>query len=327
MEKQELLNHLTQQLQNGSIRPNEIRQILDRYQPLPAATPSHHADDNAYQPFTKIFYVIGAVMIILGIAIFNSHIWSQLNSAMRILLTLGLGILFAGTGSFFLIKNIGGKLGAIFHLIGGFLIPYGAIITLLVMYAHTPAPGSWSLVVAYGLIFAVYLALAIYHQEYVIELFTLINGTAFIVSLIGAIMGLSILEHPHIFNHIIMVISAGYLGLATYFRHKWNTKLCGLLFFLGSFGFLFAAFYQIYYSTFWLWAFVFLTVGGVVFAVYLKSRSMLVLSTLFLILYMTYITYHYFTHSIGWPVTLLILGIITLGLGYLSIQLNKRYIK
>ena len=74
-------------------------------------------------------------------------------------------------------------------------------------------------------------------------------------------------------------------------------------------------------------AVLFLAFGGLVVAVlYLKSRMVLLLSTLAVIGYIIYFTAEYFADSVGWPIALILLGFIIIGLGYMSISLNKKYI-
>jgi len=58
----------------------------------------------------------------------------------------------------------------------------------------------------------------------------------------------------------------------------------------------------------------------------MRSRSILVMSTLFLIAHVSYITGEYFADSLGWPISLVILGFVFIGLGYVSISVNKKYI-
>jgi len=73
--------------------------------------------------------------------------------------------------------------------------------------------------------------------------------------------------------------------------------------------------------------FVLIVLGGLALAAYLKSRIVLTVSTLFLIAHVSYITSEYFADSVGWPLVLVILGFVFIGLGYISITINKKFIK
>jgi len=124
-----------------------------------------------------------------------------------------------------------------------------------------------------------------------------------------------------------MVIGASYLLLAHSFRDGWNKKLIGLLYFFGITGFLAAAFSQVFISFLWQMLFFVILLGGLFLSVYVKSRSILIVSTLFLIAHVSYITGEYFADSLGWPIVLVILGFVFIGLGYVSITINKRFLK
>jgi len=77
-----------------------------------------------------------------------------------------------------------------------------------------------------------------------------------------------------------------------------------------------------------LWQFLYFLVifGGLYLSIYLKSQIILVMSTIFLIAHISYITSEYFADSLGWPISLVILGFIFIGLGYASVNINKKYI-
>jgi uncharacterized integral membrane protein len=53
----------------------------------------------------------------------------------------------------------------------------------------------------------------------------------------------------------------------------------------------------------------------------------LALSTIFLLAHVSFITSEYFADSLGWPITLVILGFVFIGLAYFSVTINKKYIK
>ena len=124
-----------------------------------------------------------------------------------------------------------------------------------------------------------------------------------------------------------MAIGASYLLLAHAFRSGWNKHLIGALYFFGITGFLGATFSQVFDSVPWQLLYFLIVLGGLFLSVYMRSRSILVMSTLFLIAHVSYITSEYFADSLGWPISLVILGFVFIGLGYASVTINKKYIK
>jgi CHASE2 domain-containing sensor protein len=117
------------------------------------------------------------------------------------------------------------------------------------------------------------------------------------------------------------------LDFAHSFKNNWNKPIVGLLNFFGSAGFLGACFAQVDGSIIWQLLFFILAIGGLAFSILLKSKGVLVVSTLFLIAHFVYITSEYFADSIGWPISLVVLGFAFIGLGYVSININKKYFK
>ena len=121
-----------------------------------------------------------------------------------------------------------------------------------------------------------------------------------------------------------MVVGLSYLFLAHSFRSGWNERLVGVFNFFGAVGFLAAAFTRVDNSPLWQFLFFVLTIGGLALAVYLKSRIILIVSILFLVAHFVYITREYFADSDGWPILLVIFGFLLIGLGYVSISINKK---
>src|SRR3989338_6236087 len=202
---------------------------------------------------------------------------------------------------------------------------------VFVQYNNVTSWGSqhsmWPVVFSLGLIFIFYLFLNFSLKNVFLTLLTIMNGIAFIYVLVEALIGGSYSFDTDIYMYLTMVIGLVYMLLSYSFRDGPNSKLVEILNFFGITGLLGAAFSQIYGSLPWQLSFLVLVIGGFVFSIYAKIRAILVISTLFLLAHVSYITSEYFADSLGWPISLVILGFIFIGLGYLSININKKYIK
>jgi hypothetical protein len=66
--------------------------------------------------------------------------------------------------------------------------------------------------------------------------------------------------------------------------------------------------------------------ASMMLSVYRKTRSLLVISALFTIAYLVRISVVYFADSLGWPLILVIIGLVFIGLGYLVYNLNNRFL-
>jgi len=316
MDKEELFRELSQKLASGEVKREEVMQRIG-YAPPARSERTHFS-------LTKILYLLGASVALLGIIFFVIQVWDDIGSFGRIFVTLIFGLTLAGIGSLFFNTKPESYLGAVFHAMAGLLIPGGALVTLNEM--NVDFTSFWPVTFAIGIIFLFYLLLTAYHKNEVLTFFAIANGTAFVYLLVESLMEGSAYRHDDVYVYLTMAVGISYLLLAHMFRGGWNRHLVEVLYFFGTAGFLGAAFSRVFESNFWEFLFFVLAIGGMVLAVHLKSRSILAVSTFFLIGHFVYITNEYFADSVGWPISLVILGFLFIGLGYASITINKKYI-
>ncbi|MBI3420496.1 MAG: DUF2157 domain-containing protein [Candidatus Sungbacteria bacterium] len=324
MNKEELLQELSVKISNGELSREEV---LSRLNFAPAIRKESDGETKGFSHFsvTKMLYVLGAVIVITGVGFFVAQIWDDIGSFGRIAVTLGLGLLIAAIGSMLLKQKPEDNIGPIFHFIGGMLIPGGAIVTLSELKVDSVS--LWPVAITFGVIFAFYLLLNAIHKHPILTFFAIANGTAFIYLLVMSIVEGPYYRHKDLYAYLTMVIGASYLLLAHAFRSGWNKHLIGALYFFGITGFLGATFSQVFDSVPWQLLYFLIVLGGLFLSVYMRSRSILAMSTLFLIAHISYITSKYFADSLGWPISLVMLGFVFIGLGYASVTINKRYIK
>lgn len=323
MNKEELLQELSSKVSVGEISREEVMSRLN-IEPAMQREDEESTKKISHFSITKMLYVLGAVIVIIGIAFFVAQVWYDIGSFGRIVVTLGLGLLTTAIGSVLLKQKPEEKIGPIFHVIGGVLIPGGAMVTLSELSVEVVS--LWPVTFTFGIIFIFYLLLNSVHKNAILTFFAIANGTAFIYLLVDSMVDGQYYNHGDLYAYLTMVIGASYLLLAQHFREGWNKELVGVLYFFGITGFLGAAFSQVFDSVPWQMLYFLIVIGGLFLSIYMKSRSILVMSTLFLIAHVSYITSEYFADSIGWPISLVILGFIFIGLGYSSVTINKKYL-
>ncbi len=325
MHKEELLQELTVKISTGEISRDEVMSRLNFTAPV--APPSTNEATKRFSRFStmQVLYVIGAAIVIVGIVIFTAQVWEDIGLFGRILTTLVLGLLMAGIGSMLLKEKPDNNLGAIFHFIGGVLIPFGALVTLNELSSGSSS--LWPVAMVFGVIFACYLLLHNAHRHPVLTCFAIANGTVFFYLFAMASIGETYYRYSNLPIYLTAIIGISYLLLAHAFRGTWNKILIGALHFLGISGFLGALFVRSLGSTPWQLFYFLILLGGLFLAAYIKSRSILAMSTLFLIIHIISVTGRHFAASLGWPLLLVLLGFIFIGLGYASVTINKRYIK
>jgi len=59
---------------------------------------------------------------------------------------------------------------------------------------------------------------------------------------------------------------------------------------------------------------------------HLKSRIFLIFGSLALGAYLTKITAEYFSDSLGWGFSLVVVGFLLMGVAYLAVRVNRRYV-
>ena len=320
----ELLRELQVRLQTGELDPQEVQTLLQAPENPTDGDPTNQTASHAgAQIVTRLLYIIGGIFITLGLLYFVSQIWDDLNGTSRIMISLGLGISFAGAGSLFMVRVPERELGSVFHAIGGFMVPGGALVTLDEM--GVALDDNWPVTLTIGMVFAFYLLLTLYHRRVVLNFFAFLNGTAFAYLLTDSLLPDA---DGAIFDYLTMCLGASYLLYAHLLRDGWNDRLIPLLLFFGTFGFYGAAFSQIRDTLMMEILYPFLAFGGLVLAAsVVKSRIMLVLCAFAIIAYIAWFTAEYFADSLGWPISLILLGFVIIGIGYLSISLNRRYLK
>lgn len=321
MNKEELLQELSAKI---SAREISREEVMSRLNGAPKAEQGIGGVISHFS-VTKMLYVLGAAIVIIGVVFFVAQIWDDIGSFGRIAVTLGLGLLITALGSVLLKQKPEDNIGPIFHFIGGMLIPGGALVTLSEL--GTDFVSLWPVAITFGAIFAFYLLLNATHKHAVLTFFAIANGTAFMYLLVEAIVDGPYYRHDDLYAYLTMIMGASYLLLAHAFRDGWNKILIGALYFFGIAGFLGAAFSRVFESDLWELLYFLIVLGGLFLSVYMKSRIILVVSTLFLVAHISYITSEYFADSLGWPISLIILGFVFIGIGYGSVAINKQYIK
>lgn len=329
MDKEQLLQELNERISTGEVTREEVARRLGittsaadaPAEGLLAKKSSHHFS------VTKMLYFIGAGIVLTGIFFFIAQIWDDLGAVSRISITFGLGVLVSLLGSVLYKQKPASNLGSIFHTIGGVLVIGGVMVLLeeleIVLFGQM-----WTYALAYLTVFIFYLLLLVTHRHVILTFFAIVNGTIATYLLSGALLDplLDYREMETLFQYLTMALGGSYLFLAQRFQGGWNKRLVGVLRFFGITGLLGAAFSQVFDSTLWEMLYFLLIFGSLLLSVHIRSRSVLIMSTLFLLVHIAYITSEYFADSIGWPIALVILGLIFIGLGYASLTIHNTYI-
>jgi hypothetical protein len=329
MNKQELLQELTEKVTNGVITQQEVSDALHIETPIKTNTKQNRV--LSHLSVSNMLYTLGGIIVIIGIVIFVNRIWADLFSFGRVFITLGMSFIFALFGSLLLHSKPKEMIGVIFHFIGGILMAIGVAVSIIELNLDD---NFWVIASAYMIVAIFYFLLTITYKNVLLTFFSIVYSTITVYLLVNAIIGDRYMDMgsyywvDDIYQFITIALGVIYLVLVLQFQKTWNNPLVGVLTLVGSTAILWASFTQVLESSSLLVELLYfgLLIAGGVLSIRMKSRIILVITTIFLIVHVSFITSKYFANSLGWPISLVLLGFVFIGLGYGSIQINKKYI-
>lgn len=284
---------------------------------LPASgTPAALRKEGGDSILKKIFGYIGGIFILSGICAFIGMHWDEFGAAARVIITLGTGFtvfLMAVTA----ISNVRyEKMATPLFLVAAFFQP-GGIFVMLDEYSSGGNPQHGVLFMA-----AVMLAqqgLTLWAKQRTILVFTsIVFGLIFFGTLFD-LVGIDDNVNGLVLGISTLCICWG-LGKT---RHAVITPFW---YFLGS-GMTLFSFFDIVENTPLEILYLGLTAGLIYLSTVARSRSLLLTSTLGMLGYIGYFTAEHFMNVSWWPLALILVGVLFLGIGALAVRINNKYIK
>ncbi len=318
MNKSELLKAVTHAAEAGTLTRMDLLRAFN-------ARKSHDAPQ-----LTRVLYLIGGLIVLIGIVVLIWQNWPALNSVTRILVTLGSGIAAYVLGTVFLDDERFKTLDSIFFTISGILVPLGIGVALRENSFDVGTSGIQSIIsfiVLLGVLGSFYAT-----KRNLFIVFGVIYGTwlffAFTQFLLGDSFQYSFGEFA---EYRILIVGITYMLLGYAFDNTKQDVLAGALYSFGSLGFLGAALalggYAPNQNMFWELVYPALALGVVFLSIYLKSRSLLSIGSIFVMAYIIKISGEYFQSQLGWPLALILAGFALIAVGFISLQINRTYIK
>ena len=91
-------------------------------------------------------------------------------------------------------------------------------------------------------------------------------------------------------------------------------------------GWFFYGLFDLVQHTFFELVFLAFACGGVFLSTWIHSRTLLFVCTVAILSYIGYFTAEHFQDSLGWPLVLIMLGVVFIVLSAVAVRINKRYI-
>ena len=324
MNKDELLKTIEQMAYEKVVGKEELLRAFERGQKNIKVE-----GDLGQSKISQLLYYIGGGIVFIGIAILIGEHWVNLSNPVRILLTLGVGIGFFTAAVLARYSKETLRLAQAFFFIAGLLLPLGLGVTFDAAGLSMGESGVQTM--AALILFAGFLTAYVIYEETVLLLFTIIFGTTLYYALTGLLEGATMRFDWRFECYRSLVIFISYLCLGYYyFLGRERPGIMGWLLGVGSFGFLAITLalggWKPTQSIFWELIYPFITFGFLYSSIALRNRVVLFWGAFALVAYLAKITSEYFANSIGWPLTLVLLGVIIILIGYWAVYLNKRYI-
>jgi hypothetical protein len=277
----------------------------------------------------NILYYIGGGIVCIGIAVLIGQNWEVLSLLSRILVTFGVSVAAFIAGILFSRDERMEGLGQAFHLIAAVVMPVGIYTVFDAAHLNLESLGIISLI--FLIIFLVYFASTLFFKKTMFLFFAIAHGTILFFVFTQFLLAQNPIYDWHIDAYRILVVGLSYMFFGYYYSTRSFSALSGLLYSLGSIGFLGATMslggWSPDQNLFWEAIFPLLVFGIIYLSIYIKSRSFLIFGSLFLMGYILKITAEYFSQGLGWPLALVIAGFFLMAVGYLTVYLNRRYLK
>ena len=245
----------------------------------------------------------------------------------KTILTLGVSVSAYALGYYFFNNTQSKDFGHAFLVISAALFPLGIGTSLdTIGISATRTSGvSVNSAVLFMIFFVSYSVLkaAIFLPFSVIAASTLFfSFTNFLLKDVGAI--------PHFYEYRVFILGITYISLGYYFSQSNRKFMTNLMYLFGLLMFFGASMALQGYSPradfLWQISYPFLLVLAFWGSIKLQSETFLIMATIFTFGEILKLTAEYFSKSIGWPISLIIAGLIIMGIGYMSFELNKRFI-
>lgn len=330
MDRNQVIEFIRRQLEAGVITSEDLKQILGpgaatqgaSFMPQPAVPPAAHKGP---RDMTQILYVIGAIIAIVGVGILIAQNWEEIGMLGRILATAGIALTTYVAGMLLRAPEQN-RIAQIMFIIATALSPLGAYVLI------DEAGGDFSLttqtIVALALMTTYASAWFATKRNILILIVIGFASWAYYAFLIN-ILESNLFDEIAIIKWASMLLAASYIFMGYGFnmvtdhlQREDNKAIQRVLYAFGtlgllSFGITIGGAFDLFY--------ILLLFAAFYGSIFLKSRSMLVLGSLFLMGHIGKLTAEYFVDSIGWPVALILIGFIVIGIGYFTFTLNKRF--
>lgn len=263
----------------------------------------------------RILGYLGGIFIFAGLSVFISMNWETMNTAARIIITLGSGL------AVFIMALVASaderytRLKTPLFLIAAALQPTG----ILVAIDEFSSAGDWHFAVMITAGIMAFQQAAVFWQKR--ETTLLFTSLLFTLWFFGVTLDLVNVDE----EFIALILGASTLSFCIGLERTPYRGLNSFWYLAGSAMFYLGLFEWVKHTVVEL-VFLALACGGIFLSTWVRSRTLLLTSTLAILAYIGYFSYEHFQDSLGWPLVLVMLGVVFIALSAVAMRINRRYI-
>lgn len=264
---------------------------------------------------SRLLGYVGGIFVFAGICIFVGMQWNDMGSAARVVVTLGTGFVAFLMALACLTEEKYERAATPLFLIAALLQPTG-IFVMLDEYSSGGNPKHGVLFMATFML--IQQGAMLWSKQRTVLAFTTIFFACVFFATACDLMDIKE-------NLIGLTTGVSLMCVAWSLGHSRHAAITPFWNFVGSVA-LFVSVFDIVKNS----AFEVLYLGLAAFMIYvstlLRSRALLLTSTVAMLCYISYYTAQNFAGTVGWPICLIILGLALMALAGLALRLNTKYI-
>ena len=300
-----------------------LKQIADiaREHDLTAAdilaelSPSKEAADSKSSILTRLFGYLGGIFVLAGLGVFITMQWEAMNLLARITVTLGSGMAAFVMALFAAADERWEKAATPLFLLAALMQPTGILVALDEL--SSGGDERFAILLTSGVLLIQQTLTFLKTRRTVLLFMVLI----FAVCLYGTVMDLMDLDEDLVFFALgLSVLLVSYSIDRT--RHAAITPFW---YFVSSTAMLTGLFSLIQNSVVEI-LFLGAACGLVFLSTWVKSRALLFVGTVAILGYVGYYTAENFSDAVGWPIALILFGLLLIGLSAAAFRINRKYI-
>ncbi len=299
----------------------EIAAIASQHDLTPAevlaALPSSGTDSGDKQSsiLTRLLGYLGGIFVFAGLAIFITMQWDGMNALARVVVTLGSGMaafVMAVTGAR---DERFAKAATPLFLLAALLQPTGILVALDEF--STGGNERYAVLLATGVMLVQQGAIFWTTRRTALLFLTL----CFAICFCGTAMDLIGLDG----DLIVFTLGASVLLLSRSIDQSLHEAMAPFWYFVSSAAML-GALFSLLEETPLEILFLGAACGLVFVSTWVKSRTLLLAGTVAILSYIGYFTSENFAAAVGWPIALMLFGLLLIGLSALAFRINRKYI-